>query len=320
MARAATALSRSRSETKIEASCRAIAGLSVDRHSLYSCNMNRRRFIYQSTLASGAAALASSESSANAGLMSDRIKKAVKYSMINEPNLSVRDKFVMLKELSYDGVELRIDQKNELKSFLKAVEQSDLPVHGIVNSSNPDLETAVKFSQDVGGDSVLYVARYDKKRPLMESWDENKAVIQKGLAAAEKHKVKILVENVWAGFIISALDAERFHDEINNPWFGIYFDVGNNVRWGVPQHWVQVLGNRIGKLDIKEWNEKLHASEGLRAGFKSELGDGTINWPAVCSALREIDYNGWATAEVPGGNRERLAEIAERMDRVLQLG
>ena len=87
--------------------------------------MNRRRFIYQSTLASGAAALASSESSANAGTMSDRIKKAVKYAMINEPNMSVKDKLVMLKELSYDGVELRIDQKNELKTFLKAVDQSD---------------------------------------------------------------------------------------------------------------------------------------------------------------------------------------------------
>ena len=47
--------------------------------------------------------------------------------MINEPNMSVKDKLVMLKELSYDGAELRIDQKNELKTFLKAVDQSDLP-------------------------------------------------------------------------------------------------------------------------------------------------------------------------------------------------
>ncbi len=294
-------------------------GLSVDRHSLYICAMNRRRFIYQSTLATGAATLTSRESSAKAGAMSGRIKKAVKYTMINEPNMSVKDKFVMLKELGYDGVELRIDHKNELKTFIKAAEQSDLPIHGIVNSNNPDLETAVKFSHDVGGDSVLYVAKYDKNRPLMESWNKNKTVIQRGLAAAAKHEVKILVENVWAGFIISALDAERFHDEINHPWFGIYFDVGNNVRWGVPQHWVQILGNRIGKLDIKEWNEKLHASEGLRAGFKSELGEGTINWPAVCSALSDIDYNGWATAEVRGGNRERLDEIGKRMDKILQL-
>ena len=281
--------------------------------------MNRRRFVSQSTLALGAASLASHQTTASAGAMSDCLKKAVKYTMVDEPDMSAKDKFVMLKELGYDGVELRTDHKDELKTFLKAVDQSGLPVHGTVNSSNPDLETAVKFSKDVGGDSVLYVARYDRKRPLMDSWNENKAIIQKGLAAAEKHEVKILVENVWAGFIISALDAERFNDEINHPWFGIYFDVGNNVRWGIPQHWIELLGDRIGKLDIKEWNEKLHSSEGLRSGFKSELGEGTINWPAVCESLRGIDFKGWATAEVPGGNRERLADIAARMDKILEL-
>ncbi|MEM9016764.1 MAG: TIM barrel protein, partial [Verrucomicrobiota bacterium] len=144
-------------------------------------------------------------------------------------------------------------------------------------------------------------------------------VIRKGLPAAEKHEVKILVENVWASFLISALDMERYVDEIDHPWFGAYYDVGNNVRWGVPQHWIEVLGDRIGKLDIKEWDERKHAGEGLRAGFGSELGDGTIDWAAVRAALRKIDFTGWATAEVSGGNRERLGDVSRRMDSVLGL-
>jgi len=80
-----------------------------------------------------------------------------------------------------------------------------------------------------------------------------------------------------------------------------------------------LLGDRIGKLDIKEWNEKLHASEGLRAGFQSELGEGTIDWSAGCEALHGIGFKSWATAEVPGGNRERLANVATRMDNILEL-
>jgi len=36
-------------------------------------------------------------------------------------------------------------------------------------------------------------------------------------------------------------------------------------------------------------------------------------------ALAEINYQGWATAEVPGGDRARLQDIAQRMDRVLDL-
>jgi len=35
--------------------------------------------------------------------------------------------------------------------------------------------------------------------------------------------------------------------------------------------------------------------------------------------LKKIGYRGWATAEVSGGDRRRLAEISQQMDRVLNL-
>lgn len=281
--------------------------------------MERRNFFRNSALYAGTALAAARDLSFGQGEFSGVIKKGIKYTMVDEPGLSIADTFKMLKDLGFHGTELRTTHLEQKAEFRKAVERTDFPVHGIVNSSNPDLETAVKFSADMGGSSVLYVARYDRKKPLMESWKETQEVIRKGLPAAEKHKVKILVENVWAGFLISALDMERYVDEIDNPWFGAYFDVGNNVRWGVPEHWIGVLGERIGKLDIKEWNEDLHRNEGLRAGFKSELGEGTIDWAKVREALKSIGFQGWATAEVPGGNRMRLLDISQRMDKVLGL-
>ncbi|MDF1858558.1 MAG: sugar phosphate isomerase/epimerase [Verrucomicrobiales bacterium] len=282
---------------------------------------NRRRFLSSTALTTAAAATSGFlTQTSTGGEMDGMLKKGVKFSMVNEPDMSILDKFKMLKEVGFHGTELRTENKVDYKTYREAVDKSGLPVHGIVNSNKPDLNTAVKFASDMGGTSVLYVAKYDRSRPLMESWNETIAVIRTGLDAAEEHKVNILVENVWAGFLISALDVERYVDEVNHPWFGAYFDVGNNVRWGVPQHWIEILGDRIGKLDIKEWNEKKHNSEGLRAGFGSELGDGTIDWAAVRASLRKIGYRGWATAEVKGGNRERLADISQRMDTVLGLG
>jgi hexulose-6-phosphate isomerase len=57
----------------------------------------------------------------------------------------------------------------------------------------------------------------------------------------------------------------------------------------------------------------------LWKGFDVEIGDGDCDWPAVMQALRDIDFQGWGTAEVGGGKRDRLYDIAQRMDRVFAL-
>lgn len=278
--------------------------------------MKRRAFIQTTAAALTAAAL---PSLSRGGEFTGIIKKAIKYTDIDEPDLSIEDKFKLVKELGFDGIELRGSHAGQKDEFLKARDKSGLPIHGLVNAADPDLIGAVEFCSAVGGVGILITGPYDKKRPLMDSWKERQAFIRKALPAAEKHRVKILIENVWAGFLISALDTERFIDEIDNPWFGSYFDVGNNVRWGVPEHWIQILGKRIGKLDIKEWDETLHANEGLRKGFSKPLGEGTINWANVRKALKQIGYSGWATAEVGKADRARLADIAARMDKILDL-
>ena len=58
--------------------------------------------------------------------------------------------------------------------------------------------------------------------------------------------------------------------------------------------------------------------EGVAKGFRAELGDGEdgCDWPAVLAALKEIGYSGWATAEVRGGDKDRLTEVSQRMDKI----
>ena len=50
------------------------------------------------------------------------------------------------------------------------------------------------------------------------------------------------------------------------------------------------------------------------------LGEGDCNWPEVMKALNDIGYTrGWGSAEVPGGDRTRLTEISQRMDKIFAL-
>ena len=97
---------------------------------------------------------------------------------------------------------------------------------------------------------------------------------------------------------------------------GAYFDIGNiwNTAW--PQHWIEILGPHIQRLDVKGYSRAIANEKGKWAGFGVEIGDGDLPWDATCEALKQINYRGWATAEVGGGDADRLKDIADRMQRV----
>ena len=47
------------------------------------------------------------------------------------------------------------------------------------------------------------------------------------------------------------------------------------------------------------------------------IGQGDINWKRVREELQKIEFQGWATVEVPGGDLQKLADISAQMDRAL---
>ena len=295
--------------------------------------MNRRSFVKTGTLAYAGTVLLPRTSNTNLPL-SKTIKKAVKFGMIDEP-LSVLEKFKLLKELGFDGVEPSSPSDLDEKEIVEAIHETGLPVHGLVNSvhwskplSDPDpairdesragMEHALKQAKAFGASTVLLVpAVVNKDVSYADAYSRSQAEIRKLIPLAEELKIKIALENVWNNFLLSPLEFAQYIDGFDSPWIGAYFDVGNIVNYGWPEHWIRILGSRILKLDIKEYSRTKRNEEGLWEGFKVELGEGDCNWPAVNQALNAIGYTGWATAEIPGGDTARLRDIAMRMDRIL---
>ena len=152
-----------------------------------------------------------------------------------------------------------------------------------------------------------------------EAWERSTTEIKRMLPTAEKTGVKIAIENVWNNFLISPLEAAQFIDQFDSNMIGWYFDVGNIVRYGWPDQWIKILGKRTLKVDVKEYSREKQTNEGIWEGFNVKLGDGDSDWSKVNRALTEVGYSGWGSAEVPGGDRSRLQEISQRMDRIFQL-
>jgi len=248
------------------------------------------------------------------------IKKAVKFAMVQE-SLSVLDKFKLLKDLGFAGTEIHVRHKVDRNEVKSASEKTGVKVHGFLNSSLPDLKYAIDSAKFYDATSVLVVAgRVNKDNSYDQVYKAQQDRLKAAIPYAQKQNVKLLIENVWNNFLLSPIEMARFIDELNSPAVGVYFDVGNVVRMGWPEQWIRILGKRIVKLDIKEYSRKLQMEEGLRKGFNVEIGEGDCDWPAVRKALTEIGYtSGWGTAEVQGGDRKRLADISNRMDKVLNL-
>ena len=300
--------------------------------------IKRRTFLKQSALAGATLPFLSYDLNTPSNQISEQplIKKSLKFGMIKE-DLSILEKFKLVKELGFDGVELNSPNDLDKEEIIDARDQTGLVIPGVVNSvhwksplSDPDpavrakcvesMKTAFKDCKAYGGTTVLLVPAMVKKGiNYADAYKRSQEEIRKLLPIAEETGIKIAIENVWNNFLLSPMEAARYIDEFENPMIGWYFDVGNVVRYAWPEHWIRILNKRIIKIDIKEYSRKKQTEEGIWEGFKVKLGDGDCDWAAVNKALKEVEYQGWGSAEVAGGDRQRLKEISERMDLIYNL-
>ena len=131
------------------------------------------------------------------------------------------------------------------------------------------------------------VIDYDK------AYDRALEAISKLAPAAEQTGVAIGIENVWNKFLLSPLELRQFIDTVGSPYVGSYFDVGNVVHSGYPEHWIRILGSRIKKVHFKDYRRQ---AGGLH-GFVDLLA-GDVDYPAVMKAFKDIGYDGYVTAEM----------------------
>ena len=107
---------------------------------------------------------------------------------------------------------------------------------------------------------------------------------------AEECGVVIGLENVASKFLLSPIELRDFIDKVGSPWVKAYFDIGNVLQVGYPDHWIDILGDRIAKVHIKDFFKN--------TAVQTHIGLGEVDYKAALGALDRIGYDGWVTAEV----------------------
>ncbi|MEZ6042948.1 MAG: TIM barrel protein [Planctomycetaceae bacterium] len=310
-------------------------------------SVSRRDFLHYAglmTAAAGVPGAASSVLAANANAISTvapvenglkgRMYKTLKIGMVRVEG-TLTDKFKAAKAAGFDGIELNAPTI-DIEETRKAVAESGLPVDGTVNSTHwsvrhtdadpavraqalESLQTALRSTHAVGGHTTLLVVGHGKDGDEAEIWKRSIENISKAIPLAAELGVAIAIENVWNHFLYdhsgdsnqTADKFVRYVDELNSPWVGMQFDIGNHWKYGSMGDWIRQLGRRIIKLDVKGFSRQ-------EDKFK-EITEGDIDWADVRAALHEINYHGWVAAEVSGGNLEKLTTIAGQMDKAFGL-
>lgn len=260
------------------------------------------------------------------------MKKSISYwsfpgVLEGKPQLDLRGCMKKAKEAGFEGIELAVAEAGELtlnssKEEIKKITQTAKDVgielsslatgllwdYSLTSSDGKTREKAkdivrrmLELASYLGMDTVLVIPgtvdvffKPDAEVvPYDLAYERSLEALKECVPTAERYKVSIGIENVWNKFLLSPLELRDFINKIGSPYLGAYFDVGNSLLTGYPEHWIRVLGKRIKKVHIKDFKTAV----GNVNGFV-DLLEGDVNWAEVMKALEEIGYDGWLTAEI----------------------
>lgn len=253
------------------------------------------------------------------------MKKSISIWSFQESD--VRKCIRLAAEAGFRGIELALDltgdvavdtTEDELLLIKKEADNCGIQIHSVASGlywdysftsnseeeRNKAYETAVcqiRTARILGADSVLIIpgavgVDFMKGReviPYDTAYERALEAFQKLKITAKEYEIQVGIENVWNKFLVSPLEMKTFLDQIDSPYVGAYFDVGNVVFNGYPEHWIKILGKRIKKVHFKDYRREA----GGLCGFVDLLA-GDVDWKAVMEAFEAVGYDGWCTAEM----------------------
>jgi L-ribulose-5-phosphate 3-epimerase len=256
----------------------------------------------------------------------------------NGKKLSAVERLKMAKEAGFDGVDFDEAGLFTVEEARAAVEESGVFCHNAINhdhwkvrltSPKPEdraqgvanIEHCLRVAHAIGGNGVLIVVGRGDDGTEVEAEDRARVEIKKLIPLAESLRQPILFENVWNKLHYDH-DAPpeqlpdrfiRFVDSFQSSWIGMYYDIGNHWKYGQPRAWLNAFGHRAVKLDVKGFSRAKNAFVDITSP------DDDLPWDEVQKGLKEIGFKGWATAEVKGGDVERLTTVRKQMEKAFGL-
>lgn len=275
------------------------------------------------------------------------MKKGISIWAFSETDLKKNMK--QAKDLGFDGIELALDEtgivspettKEQAAEIVEYAKEIGLELYSVAtglywqysitdndetlrNKAIQIVKDHIRVASYFNCETILVVPGAVKVNFAPElaivdyetAYERALSTIKELSAVAEEYNVKMAIENVGNQFLISPVEMRDFIDKVNSPYVVSYFDVGNVLYTGCPEHWIKALNRRIDKIHFKDY-----AMVGGVYEVECDLLRGDVDYVTVMKALKEINYDGWVTAEVFPyrlGNDVMLKHTSIAMDYIL---
>lgn len=211
-----------------------------------------------------------------------------------------------------DRAELVLRREIEIAGEMGIAAVLALPGFVSMGFNVNELHPATDTSDITSYHPSLEVIRYDR------AYERGVEAFRRIADYAKSSGVTVCIENIWSNFLLSPLEMCRFIDDIGSGYVRAYLDVGNVRPFGIPAHWIEILGERIDRIHLKDYVD----GEKVSLDRFTDLFEGDIDFRSVANAISYIGFDGWMTAElnVDTSDQERVARKASTdMDAILEM-
>jgi hexulose-6-phosphate isomerase len=246
-------------------------------------------------------------------------------------DLSNEAKLQLAKEAGFDGVEINtFDDLDECRRLTETARRLGLELHSVMASGHwsyplssrddtvrqkglDNIRQSVETARVCGATTVLVVPGVvQPDQPYAETYKIALASMRELAGYAGERGIRLGVENVWNRFLLTPLEMARFLEEVGSPHVGLYFDCGNILAYGYPQQWIRELGSLLIKVHVKDFESSTRQWKYLLQG--------SVDWKAVRTALAEVGYDDYLTAEMspyPQFPDQMVRDTSAHLERII---
>lgn len=231
------------------------------------------------------------------------------------------ERFLLVKELGFDFIELSIDEtdqrmarldwtKAEIQQVREAMLQADVRIHSLCLSAHRRfpfgstkeetrkkadeiMEKAIYLASELGV-KVIQIAGYDvyyeeKSMMTREGFIEG---LKKGVKLASSYGIILSVEIMDDPFMNSIQKFVQIKNQIHSPYLQVYPDLGNLSAWpeNNPANELELGIDCITSIHLKDTYPVTKESSGK---FRDvPFGEGCVDFLGMLKSLKRLEYEG----------------------------